>query len=167
MADMRDEVDELVTAWERELPDLSVAPLHVLSRVSRVAQLLDGRRRAAFSANGLQAWEFDVLAALRRSGTPYELSPGALIYETLSTSGTMTNRIDRLAARGMVERLPDPNDRRGVRVRLTEAGRVAVEDALAALLAREHVLLGVLSSDEVDDTAALLRSLLTSFEGGH
>ncbi len=162
-----DEVDRILAAWQRETPNLDVAPLRVFSRVSRLSRHLDLMRKDAFAAQGLDVWEFDVLAALRRSGTPYELSPGALIYETLSTSGTMTNRIDRLAARGMVERLPDPNDRRGVRVRLTEAGRVAVEDALAALLAREHVLLGVLSSDEVDDTAALLRSLLTSFEGGH
>jgi DNA-binding MarR family transcriptional regulator len=161
-----DEVDRILEAWQRETPGLDVAPLRVFSRVSRLSRHLDLMRRDAFAAQGLDVWEFDVLAALRRSGAPCELSPGTLIHETLSTSGTMTNRIDRLAARGLVERRPDPNDRRGVRVRLTEAGRVAVEGALAALLERETVLLGVLSGDEVDDTAALLRSLLQSFEGG-
>ena len=82
-----------------------------------------------------ESWEFDVLAALRRAGGDYELSPGRLLKETLVTSGTMTNRVDRLAARGFVERLPDPNDRRGVLVRLTPEGREAVDGAFEALIA--------------------------------
>lgn len=160
-----DEVDRILRAWHREAPGLDVGPLRVFSRVSRLSRHLDLARREAFAAQGLDVWEFDVLAALRRSGDPYELSPGALIRETLSTSGTMTNRIDRLAARGLVERLPDPNDRRGVRVRLTPAGRESVEGALAALVEREHVLLAVLSGDQADEVAGLLRSLLSPFEG--
>ncbi len=160
-----DEVDRILAAWHRETPGLDVSPLRVFSRVSRLARHLDQMRKEAFAAHGLDVWEFDVLAALRRSGTPYELSPGALIHETLSTSGTMTNRIDRLAERGMVERLPDPHDRRGVRVRMTPAGRQVVESALAALVEHERDLLAVLSADQMDDAAALLRSLLTPFEG--
>ena len=109
-----DEVDRILQAWARETPDLDVSPLRVLSRVSRLARHLDFERRDAFAIHSLDTWEFDVLAALRREGPPYELSPGQLIQQTLSTSGTMTNRIDRLAARGLVERLPDPRDRRGV-----------------------------------------------------
>lgn len=116
---MEDEVDRLVTAWRRERPDLDVEPLEVLSRVSRLARHLDRARRLAFSEVGLEPWEFDVLTALRRAGAPYQLSPGALLTQTLVTSGTMTNRIDRLAKKDLVERLPDPNDRRGVLVRLT------------------------------------------------
>jgi DNA-binding MarR family transcriptional regulator len=106
-----------------------------------------------------------VLAALRRAGTPYELSPGRLLKETLVTSGTMTNRVDRLAARGLVERLPDPRDRRGVLVRLTPAGRSAVDGALEGLLARERSLLAGLDADDQRRLAGLLRTLVVPFEG--
>src|SRR6478609_1343015 len=124
-----DEVDRIVVAWQRERPDLDVAPLEVLSRVSRLARHLDRARSAAFAEHGLESWEFDVLSALRRAGAPYELSPGQLVTQTLVTSGTMTNRVDRLTARELVQRLPDPRDRRGVIVRLTPAGRATVDDA--------------------------------------
>src|ERR687890_2670464 len=103
-AQARDEVDRLVAAWRRERPDLDVSPMEVLSRVTRLARHLDRARRQAFAAHDLETWEFDVLSALRRSGSPYELSPGRLIKETLVTSGTMTNRVDRLTAKGLVER---------------------------------------------------------------
>ena len=118
-----DEVDRITAAWQRERPDLDVSPLQVLSRVSRLARHLDLARRQAFAAHDLETWEFDVLAALRRAGAPYSLSPGQLGTETLVTSGTMTNRIDRLEDRGLVRREPDPSDRRGVRVVLTDEGR--------------------------------------------
>ncbi len=95
--DCRDEVDDLVAAWHAERPDLDVEPLQVLSRVSRLARHLDRARRVAFTGHGLETWEFDVLSALRRQGAPYQLSPGALLRTTLVTSGTMTNRVDRLA----------------------------------------------------------------------
>src|ERR1700729_2037491 len=138
---LRDEVDELVAQWGAERPDLDVEPLQVLSRVSRLARHLDRARTAAFAAHGLQAWEFDVLSALRRQGPPYQLSPGALLRATLVTSGTMTNRIDRLAGAGLVRRPPDPLDKRGVLVTLTERGRTVADAALADLLQRERKLL--------------------------
>ena len=94
-----DEVDRIVAAWERERPDVDVSPMQVLSRVSRLARHLDHARKTAFATHDLEPWEFDVLSALRRAGHPYELSPGRLVAETLVTSGTMTNRIDRLEAR--------------------------------------------------------------------
>ena len=103
---MRDEVDRLVEAWQRERSDLDLRPMEVLSRVTRLARHLDRPAAPAFAEHELESWEFDVLSALRRAGTPYELSPGRLLRETLVTSGTMTNRVDRLAARGWVERLP-------------------------------------------------------------
>jgi len=159
-----DEVDRILQAWARETPDLDVSPLRVLSRVSRLARHLDFERRDAFAIHSLDTWEFDVLAALRREGPPYELSPGQLIQQTLSTSGTMTNRIDRLAARGLVERLPDPRDRRGVRVRLLTPGRELVEAALADLLEREQHTLDGLSVGEREQIAALLRRLVQPFE---
>src|SRR6478736_8748792 len=127
---MRDEVDELVDAWARQRADLDLAPVAVFSRISRLSRHLDLARRQAFTTHDIESWEFDVLAALRRAGAPYELSPGRLLHETLVTSGTMTNRVDRLAGRGLVDRLPDPADRRGVQVRLTDAGRTRVDAAL-------------------------------------
>ena len=159
-----DEVDRVVAAWRRERPDLDVSPLEVLSRVTRLARHLDRARSAAFAAHGLENWEFDVLAALRRSGPPYELSPGQLVADTLVTSGTMTNRIDRLAARDLVRRRPDPDDGRGVLVHLTDAGRTLVDTALADLLDRERALLAVLTADDGPRLAALLRRLVSPFD---
>lgn len=159
-----DEVDRIVAAWRRELPDLDVEPLEVLSRVGRLAHHLDRYRAAAFSGHGIETWEFDVLAALRRSGAPYELSPGQLSAETLVTSGTMTNRVDRLAKRGLVVRRPDPDDGRGVIVALTDAGRTVVEDALAALLDRERSLLSDLEPGDRAVLAGLLRRLVAPFD---
>lgn len=163
-AGSHDEVDRLVAAWRRERPDLDVTPLEVLSRVTRLARHLDLARRAAFAEHDLEGWEFDVLTALRRNGAPYALSPGQLVTQTLVTSGTMTNRIDRLVAKGLVERLPDPRDRRGVQVLLTPAGRALVDSAMADLLHREHALLGGLADDEQHALAATLRQLLLPFD---
>lgn len=161
---MDDEVDRLVQAWGRERPDLDLTPMEVLSRVSRLSHHLDSARRAAFTDHGVEPWEFDVLAALRRAGDPYQLSPGRLLRETLVTSGTMTNRVDRLVTRGLVERLPDPHDRRGVLVRLTDEGRARVDGALASLLEHERTLLAALGADDQRRLAGLLRRLSATFE---
>ena len=160
---MRDEVDDLTEAWARERADLDLGPVEVFSRISRLARHLDLARRTAFTEHGIESWEFDVLAALRRAGSPYELSPGRLLRETLVTSGTMTNRVDRLAARGLVERHPDPDDRRGVIVRLTADGKAAVDGAVEALLAAEAGLLADLSARDRAKLAGLLRALLAPF----
>jgi DNA-binding MarR family transcriptional regulator len=159
-----DEVDDLVDAWRRERPDLDVGPLEVLSRVSRLARHLDLARREAFETHGLEPWEFDVLAALRRAGSPYALSPGRLLQVTLVTSGTMTNRIDRLEAKGLVGRVPDPHDGRGVQVVLTDAGRTRVDDALTDLLGHERAILSALEGDEVQQLGDLLRRLTRPFD---
>jgi DNA-binding MarR family transcriptional regulator len=160
----QDEVDRLVTAWRRERPDLDVRPLEVLSRVTRLARHLDRARRTAFAEHGLETWEFDVLSALRRAGEPYQLSPGQLLTQTLVTSGTMTNRIDRLAARELVVRGPDPADRRGVLVRLTDAGVELADSALAGLLKNERELLAALPADRLATLADLLRTLTLPFD---
>lgn len=159
-----DEVDRIVEAWRQVRPDLDVGPLEILSRVSRLARHLDRYRAAAFTGSGLEPWEFDVLAALRREGPPYQLSPGQLMTQTMVTSGTMTNRIDRLEARQLVHRMPDPDDGRGVIVRLTDTGVTLADTALAALLDREHDLLAVLRPDERAMLAGLLRRLVTPFD---
>ncbi len=160
-----DEVDRIVAAWRRERPDLDVGPLEVLSRVSRLARHLDRDRAAAFADHGLESWEFDVLAALRRSGPPYQLSPGALVSATLVTSGTMTNRVDRLAERGFVTRMPSPADGRGVLVKLTAEGRAVVDGALTELLEKERELLKVLDLGRCRELAGLLRRLLLPYDG--
>jgi DNA-binding MarR family transcriptional regulator len=160
---MRDEVDDLSEDWARERPDLDLSPVAVFSRLSRLSRHLDLARRDAFTRHGIESWEFDVLAALRRAGTPYELSPGRLLRETLVTSGTMTNRVDRLAARGFVERNPDPEDRRGVLVRLTPEGKSAVDGAFEALLEAEATFLAELTEAEQQQLADLLRHLLVRF----
>jgi len=159
-----DEVDRIVDAWRRERPDLDVTPLTILSRVLRLARHLDLARGSAFAEHDLEGWGFDVLSALRRSGAPYQLSPGQLVAQTLVTSGTMTNRVDRLAARGLVSRGPDPRDRRGVKVTLTPAGRSVVDAAMADLLDRERILLNELPASEQGHLATLLRQLLSPFE---
>lgn len=159
-----DEVDRIVEAWHRERPDLDVMPLTVLSRVTRLARHLDLARRTAFARHQLEVWEFDVLSALRRAGKPYQLSPGTLVAQTLVTSGTMTNRIDRLGERGLVERRPAPGDRRGVLVHLTEEGRARVDAAMEDLLGVEHELLARLSEADRTALADLLRVVVLPFE---
>ncbi|WP_167197817.1 MarR family winged helix-turn-helix transcriptional regulator [Brevibacterium pigmentatum] len=160
-----DEVDRIVAAWRRERPDLDVSPMEILSRVSRLARQLDLARKSSFSDYGIEGWAFDVLSALRRAGEPYQLSPSTLLQETLVTSGTMTNRIDRLVARGWVDRRPDPGDRRGVLVQLSDSGRATVDSALADLLVKEREILSGLTPAGSRKLAALLRELSTGFDG--
>src|SRR3978361_419571 len=158
--DPRDEVDELVAGWRRERSDLDLAPVEVFSRISRLARLLDLARRTAFSEQAIEPWEFDVLAALRRAGAPYQLTPGALLRQTMVTSGTMTNRVDRLVERELVDRSRDPHDRRGVLVRLTAAGKQAVDGAFETLIASERELLAELAEDDRRQLVALLKRLM-------
>lgn len=159
---MRDEVDDLIEAWAHERDDLDLAPVSVFSRIDRISHHLDVARRRAFAANRIESWEFDVLAALRRAGEPYELSPGRLLRETHVTSGTMTNRVDRLVGRGFVERYPDPSDRRGVIVRLTPEGKQTVDGAFSQLIDEEAALLQSLPAVDRERLTRLLRTLLSS-----
>jgi DNA-binding MarR family transcriptional regulator len=159
-----DEVDRIVDAWARERPDLDVTPLQVLSRVDRLARHLDRARRSAFTASGLEPWEFDVLAALRRAGSPYQLSPKELLQQTLVSSGTMTNRIDRLVERRLVERRADPSDGRGVLVVMTAQGRAQVDAAITVLVADESEMLAGLSRADQERLSALLRKLILDFD---
>ena len=159
MAPQNDEVDRIVSSWNRERPDLDFSPLEVLSRVGRLAKLLERARKNAFTKSKIEAWEFDVLAALRREGHPYQLSPKALLQQTLVSSGTMTNRIDRLVERDFVRRLEDPNDGRGVLVEMTPAGLTRVDAAITRLVDAEAVLLSSLNKSEQKKLAESLRRL--------
>jgi DNA-binding MarR family transcriptional regulator len=158
---MVDEVDGIVAGWAAARPDLDLAPLQVLSRVRRLAQVMDARREQAFAEHGLAAHEFDVLAALRRSPAG-ELTPGQLLEATHVTSGTMTNRLDRLLTRRLVGRRPHPSDGRQVLIRLTAAGRRRVDGALESLLADEARLVGALSRTELAAAVHALRLLLAA-----
>ena len=158
----RDEVDRLIAAWKRERPDLDLSPLAVLSRITRIARHLDIARRDAFG--DLENWGFDVLAALRRAGEPHQLSPCQLMQETLVTSGTMTNLLDRLEELQLITREPDPNDGRGSLVTLTRAGMRAVDSAMEDLLENERELLQNLSVKEREVLADLLSKLVTEFD---
>ena len=137
--------------------------MQVLSRITRLARHLDRERAGAFSRHDLEYWEFDVLAALRRAGSPYHLTPGQLVKETMVTSGTMTNRVDRLTARGFVGREEHPEDRRGVLVRLTVEGKLAVDATMADLLEAERTLLLPLDEADQSHLAGQLRALLLPF----
>ncbi len=159
-----DEVAGIVAAWNEERPDLDSSPMLVLSRVSRLARHLDLERRKAFADHGLEPWEFDVLSSLRRSGRPYALTPGALMTELLVSSGTMTNRVDRLESKGLVSRSPSPEDRRAVLVTLTAEGRARVDDALAALLDTEREILDPLPEEARTQLATHLTAILAPFD---
>jgi DNA-binding MarR family transcriptional regulator len=164
MPEDNDEVDRIVEAWQRERPDLNFAPLQVLSRVGRLTHHLDRARRTAFTRSKLESWEFDVLSALRRAGEPYTLSPKQLLQQTLVSSGTMTNRIDRLVESGLVERKADPGDGRGILVVMTLTGLTRVDAAITRLVDAEADMLAALSPADQQKLAALLRKLSMGFD---
>lgn len=162
----RDHVDRLVAQWAGERPDLDTAPLAVSARVTRLARLLERASSRLLEGTDLHEGELSVLAALRRLGPPYALTPTDLYRSLLLSSGAMTNRIDRLERAGLVRRERSESDRRRVLVALTDKGRATIDelmDANVALLADE---LAILDRDEQRQLADLLRRLLASLEEG-
>ncbi|MEN2740305.1 MarR family transcriptional regulator [Microbacterium sp. X-17] len=151
-----DDVDLLIDAWSDILPDVDLTPLDIMSRLRRVARRLESVRRTSFAAADLTSWEFDVLAVLRQHGSDHELSPADLIAFTKASSATMTTRMEKLVARGLIERSPNPRDGRGVLVRLTPEGVAVVDRAMTELAHREAELLQGLDGA---DAAALVRVL--------
>jgi len=155
-----DHVDRVLAQWRVERPDLDPTPMGVVGRISRAARLLERRLSANFARYGLQQHEFDMLATLRRSGHPYRLTAGALLTASMVTSGAITNRVDKLAAKGLVTRETDPSNRRSVLVTLTDRGRRLVDEVLVAHVAREAELLAVLTPRDRQQLARILRNLL-------
>jgi DNA-binding MarR family transcriptional regulator len=155
-----DVVDRIISQWHAARPDLDVTPIGVVGRVSRLSRLIDRQLAANFARFGIEDWMYDVLATLRRSGVPYELAAGELVHHTMVTTGAITNRIDRLEQRQLVERVVDKDDRRKVIVRLTPKGRGLVDEVAVAHMAAEHELLAALSDRQRDDLAKLLRVTL-------
>lgn len=159
-----DHVDRILAQWHRERPDLDVEPMGLLGRLARLSTYLGREVEKTFLELGLSSASFDVLAALRRSGRPYRLSPGDLLATTMITSGTMTNRIDQLEKAGFVERQSNPEDRRSVLIALKPEGFDLVERAVTAHVANQHRLTALLEPDEKTALNALLRKYLAAFE---
>ena len=156
-----DRADVAIEQWAHERPDLPSLPMAVLGRLSEVAErVMRDHLNPLFADAGLQPGEFDVLATLRRSGDPYMLSPTRLYEAAMISSGGMTNRLDRLERAGLVERRPDPNDRRGKLIALTAAGRRLVDETLTRHVANEERLLSALTAAEQEKLNALLRKLI-------
>src|SRR5215211_6581179 len=161
-----DHIEETITAWRRERPGLDLSGMAVISRLLRVAHRFEESQDEFFAALGLKPGWLDVLAALRRAGDPYRLTPTRLSIEALISTAGMTNRLDRLEQAGLVRRLPDPADRRGILVELTEEGRELVDAAVDAHRGLSKRLLGSLDARERDDLDRLLRKLLAPLDSG-
>lgn len=154
-----DAVDRIIEQWQVVRPDVDSSAIGIVGRVSRLARIVDRRLAENFARFGIESWMYDVLATLRRQGAPYQLTAGELVHQAMVTTGAITNRIDRLEARGLVERA-GTSDRRKVMVRLTPAGLELVDDVVLAHLAAEQELLAALSPRQQRDLAALLRTTL-------
>lgn len=159
-----DPVDKILVQWQRERSDLDASPMGIIGRIGRLSKHLDRSIQETVSDFGLNGGEFDVLATLRRSGQPYQLSPTELFNTLMISSGTITHRIDRLERSDLVQRIPDPSDRRGTLVKLTDKGFNAIEQAVEAHVANGHRLIAVLEEAERQVLTQLLRRLLISFE---
>lgn len=159
-----DRVDRLIGQWRRQRPDLDHSPLAVIGRITLLAHLLDGELDRTYAAYGTNAGGFDVLAALRRAGPPYRLSPTALFQQLLISSGGMTHRVDKLETADLVQRLPDPTDRRSLLVGLTPRGLALIDEAIAVHLANEERLLAPLAPHQREELAGLLRLLVRSLD---
>ena len=158
MADT-DGVDAIIEQWRRERPDLDHSPIGVVGRVSRLARELEARLEPVYREHGLEPGWHDVLATLRRTGPPYQLRPSDFTGSLMLTSSGTTKRLDRLERAGLIERAPDPDDRRGVIVTLTDAGHELIDRVTEAHLANERRILAGLSEAERERLAALLRKL--------
>jgi len=160
----RDAVDIILDQWRRERPDLDVAPMATIGRLKRCSALIQRRLDETFTAHGLTHWEFDVLATLRRAGAPHCLAPTALFAALMVTSGTMTNRLQRLEAGGWVERLPNPGDARSMLVKLTPAGFALIDRAVEAHVENERRILDGMTSTDLRTLDRQLARLLAVLE---
>jgi DNA-binding MarR family transcriptional regulator len=159
-----DHVDRVRAQWAAERPDLDTRPFAVVGRVGRLARYFDQGMERLFSEHGLRRESWDVLASLRRAGAPYRLSPTALYLGLMRTSGAMTNRLHRLEHAGLISRVQDPVDGRGLLVQLTARGRRLVDELAPAHMANERAMLAALTPDEQRTLARLLAKLLAALE---
>jgi DNA-binding MarR family transcriptional regulator len=156
----RDAVDAIQGQWRTERPDIDTGPVGIVGRITRASRLLERSTREHLATHHLQPWEYDVLAALRRSGRPYELTAGQLVATMIVTSGAITNRIDHLTAKGLVDRNIDPDNRRSVLISLTPKGKTLIDHAVVAHVDNEEQLLAPLPQQDREQLTHLLRKLL-------
>lgn len=161
-----DHVDTILAQWARERPDLDASPMGPIGRIKRCAALLEQRLEECFARFGMTLWEFDVLASLRRAGQPFCLTPTALFSTLMVTSGTMTHRMKSLETRGLVQRLPNPQDARSMLVQLTDQGLELIDRAVEAHLDNERELLAFMPAAALDELDLGLSRLLRALEGG-
>jgi DNA-binding MarR family transcriptional regulator len=159
-----DAVDRITAQWRSERPDLDSTPMEVIGRITRASALLQRELERVFAEHGLAGGDFDVLATLRRSAPPHRLTPGDLSRSTMVTTGGMTKRLDRLEAQRLIRREPDPVDRRGRLIALTDEGRALIDAAVEAHVANEHRLLADLPAAKRQQLAKLLGELLRTLE---
>jgi len=160
-----DAVDRIVGQWEAIRPDIDSTPIHIVGRVSRLSRLIDRRLSDNFAQHGLEQWMYDVLATLRRNGAPYELTAGELVSQSMVTTGAITNRVDRLAERGLVEREAG-TDRRTVIVRLTRKGLALVDQVVLTHMETERSIIESLSAKQQRQLTDLLRQVLVHLGDG-
>ncbi|NBE54081.1 MarR family winged helix-turn-helix transcriptional regulator [Streptomyces boluensis] len=158
-----DAVEAVLDQWRRECPELDFSPVGVVGRIMRLSRLWDKEIKGFLAQHGLEPGEFDILSTLRRSGAPYELTAGTFLKASLVTTGAITLRVDRMAAKNLVTRVPDAVDRRSVRIRLTPEGLEVIDRVLPLHLANEARLLRGLDADGRTELAATLAELLTSY----
>ncbi len=161
----KDQVDAIKDQWTKEKPEIDTSPMAVIGRISRISRHIDRLLQENYSKFGVNGGEFDVLATLRRAGTPYRLIPTEMFKTMMLSSGAMTNRLDRLEKAGLIERTPNPEDRRGVLVGLTEKGLELIDRAYPRHIEHENSMLKDLKEEERNQLVGLLRKLLLSFEG--
>lgn len=159
-----DHVEHIIEQWRRERPDIDASPMAVIARISRLSRILEQQIEEGYMAFGLNQAQFGVLAALRRAGPPYRLSPTSLYNSLLISSGAMTNRLERLTSAGYVRRVPDSSDGRSVLVELTPAGRRLIDRVVSRHYENERRLLASLPAEDQSILAGLLRKLLLGFD---
>ncbi|MEW2414952.1 MarR family transcriptional regulator [Streptomyces sp. NPDC046866] len=158
----KDDVDAIIEQWAAVRPDLDTAPMELFGRIYRIGKAMGDAMEKAYARYGISRGEFDVVATLRRSGAPYTLSPRQLSATLMLTTGGMTGRLDKLEKAGLLCRRPDPHDRRGLQVTLTDRGLALIDEAVTAGLEVQRAALTGLSEEEVAVLTALLRKLLAA-----
>ncbi|PKG58704.1 MULTISPECIES: MarR family winged helix-turn-helix transcriptional regulator [unclassified Shewanella] len=161
-----DDIDKVVAQWGEEKPHLQTLPMEIFGRIMRLQKHIEAEIAACHKQYGLTLGEFDVLATLRRSGEPFNLTPSALLSSMMLTSGAMTNRLDKLESKGFIERVHSTEDRRSVSVGLTEKGFAIIDEAIEEHVRIQHQLVQQLSDAEKPELNQLLKTWLAAFEGG-
>ena len=160
-----EDIDRVVAQWGEQKPHLDTLPMAILGRFLRLQKHIETEISACHKQFELTMGEFDVLATLRRAGTPFTLTPSGLLSSMMLTSGAMTNRLDKLESKGLIKRVHSTEDRRSVTVGLTEKGLATIDDAIEEHVRIQHTLVDHLSDTEMPELNQLLKTWLVAFEG--